>query len=401
MATTAQTPPPQKSRPISSLIAPASAAASSPVKGETPTPRPPPAPPAPSPDSDVVYVPSYSRWFSWNDIHECELRFLPEFFDSRSPSKTPRSYMYIRNSIIKHARQNLSSKVTFTEVRKTLVGDVGSIRRVFDFLEAWGLINYTPSALNKPLKWDDSKDSKSSPHTTNTSAASTPDSAAPSGPSSSSASTAGAPPNRDSSRRICSCCKSVCSIACFACDKYDLTLCARCYVRGSYQVGVSSSDFRRVEISEEAAFLSALVGSDVAEAAARAAVSTLTEVEYGASKSSFVSLSRNARQQDAGAVARGDTNINALEKAFVDASTLLEKEELNMERAISRITGVQMKEIQDKIIRFEELDLQIEKEWRQMEQMENLLFIDQLSLLFHKGSTQKRVDRLEDNVKTE
>ncbi|KAJ7958010.1 SWI/SNF complex subunit SWI3B [Quillaja saponaria] len=31
---------------------------------------------------------------------------------------------------------------------------------------------------------------------------------------------------------------------------YDLTLCARCYVRGNYRVGVSSSDFRRVEISE-------------------------------------------------------------------------------------------------------------------------------------------------------
>lgn len=33
--------------------------------------------------------------------------------------------------------------------------------------------------------------------------------------------------------------------------QYDLTLCARCYVRGNYRVGVSSSDFRRVEISEE------------------------------------------------------------------------------------------------------------------------------------------------------
>ena len=33
--------------------------------------------------------------------------------------------------------------------------------------------------------------------------------------------------------------------------QYDLTLCARCYVRGNYRVGVSSSDFRRVEINEE------------------------------------------------------------------------------------------------------------------------------------------------------
>ena len=33
--------------------------------------------------------------------------------------------------------------------------------------------------------------------------------------------------------------------------QFDLTLCARCYVRGNYQVGVNSSDFRRVEINED------------------------------------------------------------------------------------------------------------------------------------------------------
>lgn len=31
----------------------------------------------------------------------------------------------------------------------------------------------------------------------------------------------------------------------------DVTLCARCFVRGSYKVGVGPSDFRRVEISDE------------------------------------------------------------------------------------------------------------------------------------------------------
>lgn len=38
---------------------------------------------------------------------------------------------------------------------------------------------------------------------------------------------------------------------CWSFVQYDLTLCARCYVRQNYRVGVSSSDFRRVEISEE------------------------------------------------------------------------------------------------------------------------------------------------------
>lgn len=42
----------------------------------------------------------------------------------------------------------------------------------------------------------------------------------------------------------------------------------------------------------QAAFLSALAGTEVAEAAARAAVTTLTEVEYGGSKGSLEFVSR-------------------------------------------------------------------------------------------------------------
>ncbi|KDP36743.1 hypothetical protein JCGZ_08034 [Jatropha curcas] len=488
------TPPSLKPKlPQPSVVSGVAATTPSPIKPEVPTPstavqRPPLAPP--SPDADVVQIPSYSRWFSWNSIHECEVRFLPEFFDSRSPSKNPKNYMYYRNSIIKHFRHNPSGKLTFTEVRKTLVGDVGSIRRVFDFLEAWGLINYSPSALNKPLKWED-KDSKSTLQGGADGGGSLADST---------------PPKRDSSKRLCSGCQSVCTIACFVCDKYDLTLCARCYVRGNYRVGVSCSDFRRVEISEEirtewteketlqlleavthygdewkkvalhvpgrsekdcvthflklpfgeefsgyaelgepcskydqikscsnsdcgsesigsssackrmrltpladasnpimsqAAFLSALAGTEVAEAAARAAVTALTEIEYGASKGNIESLSRNTRQQVAGVAANGDTNLNALEGASLDANSLPENEEVDAEKAISKIIEVQMKEIQDKIVHFEELDLLMEKEWQQLEQIKNLLFVDQLALLFHKKSTSKTGERVEENVRTD
>ena len=34
--------------------------------------------------------------------------------------------------------------------------------------------------------------------------------------------------------------------------QHDSTLCARCYVRGNFRVGLSNADFRRVEISDEA-----------------------------------------------------------------------------------------------------------------------------------------------------
>lgn len=44
-----------------------------------------------------------------------------------------------------------------------------------------------------------------------------------------------------------------------------------------------------------------------------------------------------------------------------------------------------MKEIVDKLVGFEELDLQMEKELGQLDQMKSMLFVDQLNLLFNRG----------------
>ncbi|XVE84578.1 hypothetical protein DITRI_Ditri17bG0023900 [Diplodiscus trichospermus] len=386
------------------------------VKSEipsTPTVRPPPSQPS-SFDADVIHVPSYSRWFSWEKIHSCEVRFVPEFFDGRSPSKSPNLYMYYRNSIIRQFRENPSRKITFTDARRTLVGDVGSIRRVFDFLELWGLINYSaPSAPSKPAK--DTANNNKSAHN----------------PSVESPAAAPTSKNSSSSRRFCSACKSQCTIACFVCDKYDSTLCARCYVRGNFRVGLSNADFRRVEITDETkadwseketllllealmfygddwkkvaqhvggrtekdcvahfvklpfgeeflgdpysneaesgfetnkrmrltpladasnpimsqvAFLSALSGIEITEAAARAAVTTLSKVDDAkASKAGGVSLSRNTGRE-ADISANGETNVNAVEKTYVDVKSALEKEEEEIERVVSVIAEVKVRYI--------------------------------------------------------
>ncbi|KAM1186829.1 hypothetical protein PS1_016074 [Malus domestica] len=74
----------------------------------------------------------------------------------RGSDSSPNLYKYYRNTMVIKSRViNLFQKLTFTKACKSLIGDIGSIKRVFDFLEAWGLINYIPSALNKPLKWED------------------------------------------------------------------------------------------------------------------------------------------------------------------------------------------------------------------------------------------------------
>lgn len=59
-----------------------------------------------------------------------------------------------------------------------------------------------------------------------------------------------------------------------------------------------------------------------------------------------------------------------------------------------------MKEINDKIVRFEELDLLVEKERRQLEQMKSTLFVDQLSLLLHKNAASKSGEGAREMLRT-
>jgi SWI/SNF related-matrix-associated actin-dependent regulator of chromatin subfamily C len=67
---------------------------------------------------------------------------LSEFFDGKSISKTAKIYKDYRDFIINKYRENTQRALTFTEVRRMLIGDVNALRRVFDFLDHWGLINH-------------------------------------------------------------------------------------------------------------------------------------------------------------------------------------------------------------------------------------------------------------------
>ncbi|RRT40523.1 hypothetical protein B296_00057326, partial [Ensete ventricosum] len=83
-----------------------------------------------------------SGWFRWDDIDDTERRCLPEFFDGSSTSRNPRVYKEYRDFIISKYREDPTKFITFTEIRKSLIGDVGYLHKVFLFLEKWGLINF-------------------------------------------------------------------------------------------------------------------------------------------------------------------------------------------------------------------------------------------------------------------
>lgn len=123
-----------------------------------------------------------------------------------------------------------------------------------------------------------------------------------------------------------------------------------------------------------------------------------------------------------------------MEEALGEAKLQLEKEEEELENAISGIATqvssiasvvylcclliiilkiilttagfsgnfrLQTKEIEDKILQFEEFDLQMERKWQQFQQLQNRLFVDQLTVLFHKTAAPKTGENIGESVKTE
>eukprot|EP00055_Hartaetosiga_balthica_P016239 m.101425 g.101425 ORF g.101425 m.101425 type:complete len:1017 (+) comp9062_c7_seq14:495-3545(+) len=97
-----------------------------------------------------IVIPSAAAWFDYENIHEIEIRALPEFFNGLSKGKAPQVYMAYRNFMIDTFRLNPSQYLTATACRRHLVGDVCAIIRVHAFLEQWGLINYQVEEQSRP-----------------------------------------------------------------------------------------------------------------------------------------------------------------------------------------------------------------------------------------------------------
>ncbi|XP_071712109.1 SWI/SNF complex subunit SWI3A-like [Rutidosis leptorrhynchoides] len=91
---------------------------------------------------ELYTIPATAGWFSWDNIHEIEKTSLKEFFYGNSFTRNPRVYKEYRDFIISKYREDPSRRLTFSEARKWLVGDVNYLLKVFKFLEKSGLINF-------------------------------------------------------------------------------------------------------------------------------------------------------------------------------------------------------------------------------------------------------------------
>ena len=82
------------------------------------------------------------EWFSISTIHVNEIEAMSEFFDKMCSLRTPASYMRIRNMIYEMYRNNPCVYLSATEARRKMSGDVCTILRVHDYMDAYGIINY-------------------------------------------------------------------------------------------------------------------------------------------------------------------------------------------------------------------------------------------------------------------
>lgn len=100
-----------------------------------------------------VVIPSFSKWFDMNEINSIEKKLFPDFFGENSVNsayRTKENYKNMRDFMINLFRLNPREYLTVTAVRRNLSGDVGTIIRIHQFLERWGLINYQIDPRTKP-----------------------------------------------------------------------------------------------------------------------------------------------------------------------------------------------------------------------------------------------------------
>jgi SWI/SNF related-matrix-associated actin-dependent regulator of chromatin subfamily C len=80
-------------------------------------------------------------WYTKDGVADMERAMLPEWFDSSAPHRTPESYIQAREKIIVMSYTIAYRNVTNSMIRRSVMGDAGSLQRLRNFLVNFGLIN--------------------------------------------------------------------------------------------------------------------------------------------------------------------------------------------------------------------------------------------------------------------
>lgn len=218
-------------------------------------------------------TPNHAGWFSWNSIHAVERRGLPEFFNSKSKLRTPTLYMEYRNLLMRKYLENPDKVFTLADVViDQKGGHLEAAKRIFEFLNHWGLLNSRAlqhaeaekPTKNKPLVVEDSS---GQPHLT--SSLYRFDNPIAFHPSRSSSALERVVPSAVLTETTaadlqggvqgmaveyhCNSCSADCSKKRFHCQKQaDFDLCPECYNEGKFSLGITSTDFILMEAVADA-----------------------------------------------------------------------------------------------------------------------------------------------------
>ena len=91
-------------------------------------------------------------WLQEFGISTKEMENLPEFFSPENIQKNRFIYQKLRNYMIKAYWMSPKQKLLFTAVRRAVNGDVGSLLRLYKFLEKEKVINCQVSPMGKSKK---------------------------------------------------------------------------------------------------------------------------------------------------------------------------------------------------------------------------------------------------------
>ncbi|KAH9319095.1 hypothetical protein KI387_020864 [Taxus chinensis] len=111
-------------------------------------------------EEQVLAFPMHADWFSLKDVHRMERQVVPDYFTRKSSDRTPKVYMEIRNTIVRKYLEAPERALSLTDFQGLCNVDTKDLTRVFEFLDHWGIINY--SAINDPrnhgLSWAGTKE---------------------------------------------------------------------------------------------------------------------------------------------------------------------------------------------------------------------------------------------------
>ncbi|KAL9262643.1 SWI/SNF complex subunit SWI3C-like protein [Drosera capensis] len=91
----------------------------------------------------VHVVPMHADWFSPTTVHRTERQVVPHFFSGKSTDHTPERYLDCRNAIVAKYMENPEKRICINDCQGLAVGVSNEdLKRIFRFLDHWGIINY-------------------------------------------------------------------------------------------------------------------------------------------------------------------------------------------------------------------------------------------------------------------